>query len=201
MSIAKKLETKIKRLPKGKIFSAQDFYNFGDRGNIDVILHRLAKLDLIRKLGYGLYDKPLNSSVLGNLKPTLQDIIKAYRRKTGYTIILGPQAAANALNLTTQVPSQLVFLTDGKSQIMDICGIKIKLVHVSPKKLAGANTSTGILIQGLYYFGKSMAPKPLLTTLAKKINKKDMNTLKNIRNKTMNYIRPQIDWIINHGKV
>ena len=135
MSIAKLLKDQIDKLDTGTVFCANDFCDLGNRGNIDVILHRLASSGIIRRLGYGLYDKPRKSAILGYLTPNISTIMKAYVRRTGQKVVLDPIGAANALSLTTQVPAQITFLTDGKSHIVQICGLDIKLVHASPKKL------------------------------------------------------------------
>ena len=75
-----------------------------------------------------------------------------------FVIQLDPSTAANALSLTTQIPAQMTFFTDGKSHIMRICNVNIKLIHTSPKKLAGAGTPIGIIIQALRYYGTEDIP-------------------------------------------
>ncbi len=201
MSIAKVLGDQISKLGSGTVFCASDFCDLGNRGNIDVILHRLASSGVIRRLGYGLYDKPRKSPTLGDLTPNISTIMKAYARRTGQKIILDPLGAANALSLTTQVPAQITFLTDGKSHIIQICGLNLKLVHASPKKLAGADTSVGIIIQALRYFGANALPRHAVKSLSKLLTKKDLKTLQALRSKTLQYIVPQIDQVINYAPV
>ncbi len=201
MSIAKQLIDQVTKLNSGTVFCANDFCALGSRGNIDVILHRLAKSGVIRRLGFGLYDKPRKSSLLGDLTPNVATIMQAYARRTGQKIILDPLGAANALSLTTQVPAQITFLTDGKSHTLQICNIEIKLIHASPKKLAGADTSVGIIIQALRYFGKHDLPQRVVKALAQQLSSNDLQALKSIRNKTIQYITPQIDRIIKYASV
>lgn len=199
MSIAKQLQGKIQKMDAGSVFCAQDFSGIASQGNIDVILHRLAKGGDIRQLGHGLYDKPIKSKILGLLKPDISKVIQAYIRRTGYVVILDPKGAANALNMTTQVPAQLTYFTNGKSQIMNIDGAYIKFIHATPKKLVGVDTSVGLLIQALYYFGSSMAPKNLLEKVAKSLTKKDIILLNKLKHNTMRYITSQIDRIISYA--
>lgn len=199
MSIANKLKGKINKLDAGSVFCANDFSALGPRGNIDIILHRLAKDGAIRKLGYGLYDLPKMSDLLGALSPDVNQIIQAYMRRTGHTIVMDPLNAANSLNLTQQVPSQLVFMTNGTSCDLDVCGLHIKLIHAAPKKIAGADTRVGVIIQALQYFGRSGAPRNALKKISRMLQRKDISTLKSLRDKTMKYLAPQIDWIIIHA--
>lgn len=196
MSTANNIKGKIDLLDSGSVFCAMDFQSLGTKGNIDVILHRLSDSGLIRKLGVGLYDKPKQSSILGDLTPYMPDVIKAYMRRTGHTIIMGPLAAANALSLTTQVPAKMTFLTNGKSHKINICGIDITFIHAAPKKMVGADTKVGIIIQSLHYFGKNLMPNHIASQIARKLSKNDLTLLKSFRTKTLQYITPQIDRII-----
>jgi len=201
MSIATALIKKIAKLAAGAVFCANDFCDLGSRGAIDVTLHRLAKAGIIRRLGFGLYDKPRKSSLLGDLTPDISSILKAYSRRTGQTITMDPLSSANALNLTTQVPAQMTFLTDGKSHVIQICGINVKLVHASPKKLAGADTPVGIIIQALRYYGSHDMPDKDLKALARRLSDKDIRILKSLRGSTLQQITNKIDRIVSHATV
>lgn len=196
MSTANAVKHKIGQLDSGSVFCAMDFLSLGSKGNIDVILHRLSDAGLIRKLSVGLYDKPKKRNVLGDLTPHIPDVIDAYIRRTGHTIIMDPLAAANALSLTTQVPAKMTFLTNGKSHIINICGVDITFIHAAPKKLVGADTKVGILMQSLHYFGKTLMPNKIASQIGKRLSKNDLTLLKSFRTKTLQYITPQIDRII-----
>jgi Family of unknown function (DUF6088) len=201
MSIAQILQDKIMSAAHGWVFCANDFSDIGSKGNTDVILHRLSKQGTIRQLGYGLYDLPKKSELLGDLSPDIKDIINAYSRKTGQSFVLDPLNATNALGITTQVPSQLTYLTDGKSHILHICGLDIHLVHTSPKKLVGATTSIGIIIQALRYFGPQGVPDHVIKLIAKKISKEDLDCLIAIKNKIMRNLLPSIDRITRYATI
>lgn len=201
MVISKQLKDQIVKQNPGAVFCANDFSDLGSRGNVDVTLHRLAHSGVIRRLGYGLYDKPRTSPLLGDLSPDLADIIKAYGRRTGQTLTLDPLGAANALSLTTQVPAKTTFLTDGKSHTLRICSIDIQLIHASPKKLAGAGRSVGLIIQALRYFGNRIIPDDALQALSKRLTDKDVKALSSLKNKTLLSLAPHIDRILKYASV
>ena len=181
---------------QGWVFSAHDLTQCdADRGTIDVILHRLAKQDIIRRLGYGLYDIPRKSSLLGDLSPDINDVIAAYSKRMGQVFVLAPLNAANALGLTTQVPSQLTYLTDGKSHTLAICGMHIHLIHASPKVISGSDSPIGIFIQALRYFGAKGAPDHIIDRIARKLSHDDVFSLRHIKNKVMRNLVPQLDRI------
>lgn len=195
MSISRLLQDKIASSSQGWVFCANDFSSIGTSINIDTILHRLAKKGLIRSLGYGLYDKPIISDLLGPLSPNIQDIMSTYAKKLGQTFVLDPLNAANALGITTQVPSKLTYLTDGKSRVITICGLDISFVHATPKMIAGAQSHAGIFIQALRYFGTKGAPDDILKRLALHIKKEDLKILNRVKNNSLRSIVSQIDRI------
>lgn len=199
--ISKLLDKRISRLNAGSVFCANDFCDLGKRGAIDVTLHRLTKTGKIKRLGYGLYHKPIKSDLLGDLNPSISSILDAYSRRTGQSLTPDPLSAANALHLTTQVPAQLAYLTDGKSHTLQICGQDIKLVHASPKKLAGAGTPSGLIIQALRYYGTKDAPDRDLKALAKRLSHRDIHALQALRHTTLIQVVPKIDRILSHAKI
>lgn len=201
MSVSQILSKRISSLDRGSVFCANDFVEIGARGNIDLILHRLAKQRIIRFLGYGLYDLPQKSEVLGDLNPTIANIMNAYSRKMRQQFVLNPLNAANAMGFTTQVPAKLTYLTDGKSHILNVCGIEINLVHASPKMMAGAATSVGVIIQALRYFKPHNVPDNIIYHIAGQLSKDDLNTLLGLRNHILRNLVVQVDRINKVAKV
>jgi hypothetical protein len=199
--ISKLINKRISRLSAGFVFCANDFFDLGSRGAIDITLHRLAKTGKIRRLGYGLYDKPIKSNLLGDITPSISSILDAYSRRTGQSLTPDPLTAANALSITTQVPAQLIYLTNGKSHMLHICGQNIKLIHASPKKLAGAGTPAGLIIQALRYYGNKDASDRDLKALAKRLTNKDIRALQALRHTTLMQVVPKIDRVISYAKV
>ena len=195
MTVSQDLKTKLSSYPEGAVFCANDFDDIGSRGNIDVILHRLSKSGLIRMLGYGLYDIPRKSQLLGDLSPDIKDVMNAYSRRMGQQFVLDPLNAANALGLTTQVPSKLMYLTDGKTHVLTVCGLDIHLIHTSSKKLAGAMSPIGVILQALRYFGPKGPSDTIIGLIAKKLSPNDLDSLSSLKNKLLRNMSPQIDRI------
>jgi hypothetical protein len=198
MSVNKAIQDKISQMPKGSVFSAHDFYaidNNTSKGNIDIILHRLSKDKHIRKLGYGLYDVPIISSILGPLAPQINDIIDAYSRKLNQFFVLAPIGAAHILGITTQVPSKLVYLTDGRSHVMTICHIDIHFIHASPKNMIGGKTNAGLVFQSLRYLSPNDLSDDCLTLLSKRLSKSDVDLLYQQRVYAPKNVQQQIDRI------
>jgi hypothetical protein len=152
--MSNKILSRITDMGKGWIFSAMDFADLDSRNNIDQALFRLSKTGVIRKLTTGLYDVPLTNNKWGAIPVDPEKAAFALAKKFGHNLQINPVQAANMLGLSQQIPTQLVYLTDGFSKNIQIGNQTITFIRASHKKMLGGNTKAGLIIQALYYFGK-----------------------------------------------
>lgn len=140
----------VKANPPGWVFSALDFSSMAPRNTIDQNLLRLAKSGHIRKIATGLFCTPKQNPILGDINPSLDEIVQAYARKFGYSIQVHPAKAANLLGLSQHVTAKNIYLTDGPTRSLVLGGQDIILKHVCPRKLLGIGTKAGLIVQALY---------------------------------------------------
>lgn len=81
--------------------------------------------------------------------------------------------AANVLGLSEQVPSRIVFLTDGPARKVKIGKREILLQHTTPRNMATAGRKSGMLIQALRYLGQDQVDKKILATIRRQITDSD----------------------------
>ena len=153
-SVQDKLIQRVRtRAGKGRrVFVPRDFLDLGSRDAVDQALSRLARAGTIRRLRRGVYDYPKTHPRLGPLTPSAHEIASAIARSTGHAIQVSGAHAANALGLSSQVPAQTVYLTDGTSRIVKVGNRTITFRHSN--QLAGAVTTVGTIIQALRYIGR-----------------------------------------------
>lgn len=176
--ITKNIQDRITTKGKGWIFSAMDFTDMANRNVVDQTLSRLSKKDAIRKLATGLYDVPRINQRFGALPPNPDSVAKAIAKKFGYQIQVNPAQAAHDLGLSQQVPTQLVYLTDGLSKVVKVGNQTLRFVRVSHKKMLGAGTKVGFIIQALYYFGKDrLDDASMIKRVRALLNDKDKDML------------------------
>jgi hypothetical protein len=90
--------------------------------------------------------------------------------------------AANVLGLSEQVPSRIVFLTDGPARKVKIGRREILLLHTTPRNMATAGRKSGTLIQALRHLGQKQVDDKVLATLRRHINEADSpSILKDLR--------------------
>ena len=146
---------RIERLGYGKAFSAKDFLDIASRGSIDVALSGLTREGTIRRIGRGLYDMPkVNPSLGGKLSPDIDEAARAIARRQRLKIVPEGAWAANLLGLSTQVPSKIIYLTDGSNNEVSIGRRTIYFKHARPKALAGLDGKFALVVQALRHLGK-----------------------------------------------
>jgi hypothetical protein len=90
--------------------------------------------------------------------------------------------AANLLGLSEQVPAKVVFLTDGTNRKIRVGNQEIILKQTSPRNMATAGRSSGLVIQALRYLGKQNVDERAVKTLAARLGPEDRQQLiKDIR--------------------
>jgi len=146
---------RIERLGDGKAFSAKDFLDIASRGSIDMALSALTRDGTIRRIRRGLYDMPkVNPSLGGKLSPNIDEAARAIARRQRWKIVPDGAWAANLLGLSTQVPSKIIYLTDGPNNEVPIGRRTIQFKHARPKALGGPEGTCALVVQALRYLGK-----------------------------------------------
>jgi hypothetical protein len=156
-STANKVENEIRRRRKGKIYFADDFSGYGSSEAVRKALIRLEQSGLLVRLAHGIYfypeiDKELG---LGILYPSVENVAKEIARRDKARIIPTGAYALNVLGLSTQVPINIVFYTDGAPRKIKIYNQQIVFKHVVPKNLAYKSDVLMLVVAALKEIGES----------------------------------------------
>ena len=137
-SVENKILSVIKSKKYGTILFASDFADAGERKTINKAFERIALSGKIIRLARGIYCKPKVDTEFGFgvIYPSVDDVAQAIAQRDKCRIVPTGDTALNKLGLSTQVPMNAVYLTDGtprKIKIYNGRGILFK--HVVPKRL------------------------------------------------------------------
>jgi hypothetical protein len=152
---------------RGWCFTLMDFLDLGSNMAVRKALSRLQKQKIVRRLAQGVYDYPKVHDLLGIIPPDLNEVAKALAEKNGVRILIAGAHAANLLGLSTQVPGQIIFLTEGPSKKVKIGNQKIIFKKTANKIMYSAGTREGLLIEALKYLGKDHIDALVRVQLAK----------------------------------
>jgi hypothetical protein len=158
---------------RGWVFTPRHFLDLSVRKSADMALSRLVDAGTIRHLARGLYDYPKTHPKLGLLSPTPDAIAKAISEKDATRLQPSGAYAVNLLGLSQQVPSKIVYLTDGAEKSVEVGKQSIQLRHTTPKNMATAGTPSGLVIQAFRYLGKDGVDATHIDTLRRTLLKKD----------------------------
>lgn len=128
---------KIRKMPRGTIFFIDDFIELGSLGSVRLALMELKKDGLILRPARGIYCYPkIYSEYSRFIMPTAESIADALAAKERVRIIPYGDQAAYKLGLTGLQVSNLKYLTDGPSRVINLSsGKKIFFNHTSEVKM------------------------------------------------------------------
>jgi len=185
---------RIDRLGPGKAFSAKDFLDIATRGIIDVALGGLTRKGTIRRIRRGLYDMPkVNPALGGKLSPDIDEAAQAIARRQRWKIVPEGAWAANLLGLSTQVPSKIIYLTDGPNNEVQIGRRSIHFKHARPKAMAELEGKFALVVQALRHLGKENVGTREIETLRTKLSLQEKRRL-------LRDTRFGVDWIYDVAK-
>jgi DNA-binding Xre family transcriptional regulator len=153
-SVQARIEDEIKSMKRGSILFPS---SFDDMGNVEVVKKSLLRLEnkkFLVRLAHGIYLYPKQDKLLGILYPTIEEIAIAIAERDKARIIPTGITALNKLGLSTQIPMNIVFLTDAAPRSIVVGKRIIKFKRTSPKNLALKGEITSLIIQALKEIGK-----------------------------------------------
>lgn len=152
-SAEKAMLDRIRGHGRGWVFTPRHFLDLASRPAVTSALRRQTDAGNIRQLGRGLYDYPRLNAFLGPLAPTPEALAKALAGRDRVRLQPSGAYAANLLGLSEQVPAKVVFLTDGPSRVVQVGPMTVQLRRTTPRNMAAAGRSSGLVIQALRYLG------------------------------------------------
>jgi Predicted transcriptional regulator len=183
------IKNKIKALGRDGVFVAADFYGIAGRDAIRKTLSRLEEDNYIKRVMRGVYYKTRYSKLLKeDVIPSPRLVASAIARNNGWTIAPSGIMALNMTGLSTQVPAQLSYVTNGTPKTYHYDNFTIIFKRTSARDLERLSKKTAIVVQALKAIGKD------------KVTPKDLNQIRRYlspeeKNKAVKEARYATSWI------
>lgn len=177
MSIEDKIVAQIEALPKGELWLPVDFQDLGSSEAVRLSLFRLEKEGFIVRVAQGIYVRPKESSFIGKLLPSAEEVAEAIAKRDRIRTVPTGSYALNALGLSTQVPMNIVLLTDGSPREIKVGKRTIKFKKTTPKNLLAKGKISRLAIQALKEIGNGKVTaeeEQKILDLLKKEDEKDL---------------------------
>ncbi|PSH05570.1 MAG: hypothetical protein CXZ00_02240 [Acidobacteria bacterium] len=140
------------KFPEGTPLTAKMWLHLGNRAALDQALSRLVRRGKLLRAGRGVYVAPV-ASRFGSRAPAAQKVVEELSQRRGETIVPSGASAANALGLTTQVPTRAVYLTSGRSRKITLGKQIVYLQHAPAWQLTLAKEPAGEIVRALAWAG------------------------------------------------
>lgn len=157
-SIEQKILTSVSKCGRGRIIFPQDFAAYGSPNAIHKAFGRLVASNKLLRVAQGIYCYPKIDKTLGIgiLSPTFEEIATAISRRDKARIVPTGVYALNKLGLSTQLPMNVVYLTDGSPRKVKLQGDRgIQFKHTAKKNLAFQNDFAMLLTFALREIGEN----------------------------------------------
>ena len=172
-SIDNHIIIKIKKARRGSLFFIEDFLRFGNSKAVAKALERLVEKGDVTRVARGIYARLENDPILGPIKPSTEAIAKAIAKRDKARIVATGSLAMNALGLSTQVPMNVVYLTDGTARKISLGKRKIIFKKTTPKNLSAIGSISKLVIQALKEIGKDKVTEDEIKIILEHLQKED----------------------------
>lgn len=162
-SIEKQALSRIYGNGRGWAFSSKDF---ADIGRVDMAMKRLQEKGTIRRVIRGIYDYPRYSELLKQkMGPDFNEVAKALARKFGWRIEASGQSAANLIGISTQVPSQYIYRSDGPNREYRIGKTLLQFKHINFKEIGFKLDESALIVHAIRSLGEPHATSDVISKI------------------------------------
>lgn len=177
-SVESHIEKSIKSKPKGSLVLPSDFMQYGTAKAVQKSLERLEDKGIIIRVAQGIYVRPKISKLIGPLTPSAEEVAEAIARRDRIRTVPAGSYALNALGLSTQVPMNIVLLTDGSPREIKVGKRTIKFKKTTPKNLLAKGKISRLVIQALKEIGNGKVTAEEEQKILDLLRKEDVKDLK-----------------------
>ena len=172
------IRARIEAMPLGEPFTPMAFLACGTRAAVDQTLSRLVRAGVIERVSRGVFVRPEQSSFVGKVMPEPLKVAETVAKATGAVVQIHGAEAARRLGLTTQVPTQPVFVTSGASKRIRVGKMEIRLQHVCSRKLALAGRPAGLALAAMWYLGKKEVTPAIVEQIRRRLGASEFEVLR-----------------------
>lgn len=177
-SVEKKIERSIKAKPAGMILFPDDYLNFGSSEAVRKALDRLQDKKVLVRVAHGIYVRPKTSKLIGPLIPSAEEVAEAIAKRDHTRTVPSGSYALNALGLSTQVPMNIVLLTDGSPRKIKVGSRTILFKKTTPKNLIAEGKISRLVIQALKEIGNGKVTEIEERKIIDLLKSEDVSVLK-----------------------
>jgi len=164
--LSKEIRNRIVQGGEGRLYVVGDFADLNNDTLVTRVLSRLEKEKLLIRLSQGVYLYP-NQNRYGVHKPSIDVLAKAIAEKDKSRIIPSGLTALNVLGLSTQVPMNAIYLTNGTPRIVTVGNRKIVFKKSVPRNFAYQSELFPLVVSAMKEMGEENINDDVILKLRK----------------------------------
>lgn len=165
--LEKQILIKFTKAGRGTLFFTENFLTYSNNKAVSKALERLVEKGILMRVARGIYVRPKQDPVIGTITPTVEEIAEAIAKRDRARIVPTGIYALNKLGLSTQVPLNIVYLTDGAARKIKVGKNTITFKKTTPKNVAAIGEISRLAIQALRTIGKDNVTKEEIEKIQK----------------------------------
>jgi hypothetical protein len=159
-SVTERILKQAQSLPEGALIGAKEFLHLGSRAAVDQALKRLEQRKELMRVARGAYVRPIRTR-FGVRAPAVEKVVASIAASQADTVVNHGAAAANALGLTTQVPTKVVYLTSGRNRRLHFGAQIVEMKHAPQWMLLPSHRAAGEAVRALAWVGRHRVSEAL----------------------------------------
>jgi hypothetical protein len=159
-SVTERILKHTKELPEGALISAKEFLHLARRPAVDQALKRLQQRRELMRVARGAYVRPIKTR-FGVRAPAVEKVVAGIAASHAETVVSHGAAAANALGLTTQVPTKVIYLTSGRNRRLHLGAQIVEMKHAPQWMLLPSHRAAGEAVRALAWVGRHRVSEAL----------------------------------------
>jgi len=175
--IAPVIRERISQIGEGNLFVINDFTDLNNDDTVTRTLSRLQKEGRIIRVASGIYMNP-KITQFGVLYPTIDKIAYKIAERDKIQIMPTGSTALNLLGLSTQVPMNAVYITNGSKRKVKVGKRNIVFKNVVQKNFQYQGKLLPLIIIALKELGEKNVTNDILEKITHQINDNNLDERK-----------------------
>ena len=173
-NISEKIRESISKIEAGSLFTVCDFADVNNDGLVARTLSRLQKEGVIIRVTTGIYMNPKRTQ-FGILYPAIDQIATKIAERDRAQIMPTGDTALNILGLSTQVPTNAVYITNGAKRKVKVGERSIIFKNVVQKNFQFKGKLLPLIIIALKELGEKQITEEIRVKIAKLVVESNAN--------------------------
>jgi hypothetical protein len=171
-SLSQVIKERIIQNGEKRMYVNSDFADLQNDVLVSKVLSRLEAEGVLVRITQGLYLYPKRTKY-GIVMPTLFEIAQAISEKEHAHVIPSGMTALNKLGLSTQVPMNAVYITDGTPRKLTIGNQTITFKRATPKMFSYQSTLFPLIVSAMKELGEKGVGDDVVEHISKVLEKED----------------------------